>query len=166
LLNFTGVFFMLRIAAIVLIALSGLAVPAAAQFTTPDQTKRATPVDIPNKAPDMVCFGEGPNWSVQLEQGRARYLGINEPDYFFNGKFVWVPDMKIWTWQGQNSTGNGQTLSVNVSKATCIDKQRNQQFPYKAQATLPAGDMVSGCCRKLHGDEAAVGADGYIPPKQ
>jgi uncharacterized membrane protein len=157
---------MLRISALLLMLLAALALPAAAQFTTPNQAARATPVDIPNQAPDMVCFGEGPNWSVQLEQGRARNLGINEPDYYFDGKFVWVPDMKVWTWQGQNATGNGQTLTVTISKATCVDKQRNQQFPYKAQATLPAGDMVSGCCRKLKGNEAAVGPEGYIPPQQ
>jgi uncharacterized membrane protein len=157
---------MLRIAALLLIALSALTLPAAAQFTTPDQTKRATPVDIPNKAPDMVCFGEGPNWNVQLQQGRARNLGINQPDSFFTGKFVWVPDMKVWTWQGSNANGNGQNLTVTISKATCTDTQRNQQFPYKAQGTLPAGDMVSGCCRKLKASEAAVGPDGYIPPSQ
>jgi uncharacterized membrane protein len=140
--------------------------PASGQYTTPDQTKRATPVDIPNKAPDMVCFGEGPNWSVQLQQGQARNLGINQPDAYFVGKFVWVPDIKVWTWQGSDSNGNGQNLTVTVSKGACVDNQRGQKFPYKAQATLPAGDMVSGCCRKLKPNEAAVGPDGYIPPKQ
>lgn len=158
---------MLRISALLLVLLAAFALPASAQFLTQDQANaQAVPVDAPNKAPDMVCFGEGPNWSVQLEQGRARYVGINEPDFFFTGKFVWVPDMKLWTWQGQNATGNGQTLSINISKATCVDKQRNQEFPYKAQATLPAGDMVSGCCRKLTGNEAAVGPEGYIPPNK
>lgn len=156
----------MRISLATLIVCSAVTLAAHAQYMTPGQADQATPVDIPNKAPDMVCFGEGPNWSVQLEQGRARNLGINQPDSFFTGKFVWVPDIKLWTWQGQNSNGNGQTLSVNVQKATCVDSQRKQEFPYKAQATLPAGDMVSGCCRKLKPGEAAVGPDGYIPPNK
>lgn len=158
---------MLRITALLVMLFALFTLPAAAQFTTPQQADaQATPVDIPNKAPDMVCFGEGPDWSVQLEQARARNVGINEPDYFFDGKFIWVPAMKVWTWQGSNSTGNGQTLTVTISKATCVDQQRKQQFPFKAQATLPAGDMVNGCCRRLRGNEAAVGPEGYIPPSQ
>src|SRR5581483_12053234 len=44
-----------------LILCAALALPACAQFTTPSQADQATPVDIPNQAPDMVCFGEGPN---------------------------------------------------------------------------------------------------------
>ena len=52
----------------------------------------------------MVCFGEGPNWSVQLQQGRARRLGINQPDSFYTGKFVWVPNENLWNWQGETST--------------------------------------------------------------
>ena len=95
---------------------------------TPGQADSATPVDIPNKAPDMVCFGEGPNWSVQLQQGRARNIGINEPDSFFTGKFVWVPNDNLWTWQGANSNGNGQSLAVNIQKKTCVDNQRKQEF--------------------------------------
>lgn len=145
--------------------LLAIAVPATAQFMTPDQANaQATPVDIPNKAPDMVCFGEGPDWSIQLQQAQARNIGINEPDSFFVGKFVWVPDMKVWTWQGSNAKGNGQNLTVTISKAACVDNQRKQEFPYKAQATLPAGDMVNGCCRKLKPGEAAVGPKGYTPP--
>jgi len=155
----------MRTSALMLLLFAAFSLPAAAQFTTPDQTKRSTPVDIPNQAPDMVCFGEGPNWSIQLRQGEARNIGINEPDSYFTGKFVWVPDMKVWTWQGSNSKGNGQNLTVTISKGTCVD-QRKQQFPYKANATLPAGDMVSGCCRKLKPGEAAVGPGGDIPPNQ
>jgi len=153
---------------LILCACVFLVAPVAhAQFMTPDQANaQATPVDAPNNAPDMVCFGNNPRWSIQLEQGRARNLGINEPDSFFTGKFVWVPNEKIWTWQGQNANGNGQTVMVNIQKAACDDSVRKQQFPYKAQATLPAGDMVSGCCRKLKPGEAPVGPHGYEPPKQ
>jgi uncharacterized membrane protein len=156
----------MRNTALILILFAASALSAAAQYTTPDQAARATPVDVPNKAPDMVCFGEGPNWSIQLRQGEARNLGINQPDSYFTGKFVWVPDMKVWTWQGSNSNGNGQNIMVTVSKGTCVDNQRKQEFPYKANATLPAGDMVNGCCRKLKPNEAAVGPGGYTPPQQ
>ena len=99
----------------------------------PDQ---ATPVDIPNKAPDMVCFGEGPNWSVQLQQGRARRLGINQPDSFYNGKFVWVPNENVWNWTGDNTNGQGDHLVVTINKKACVDNQRKQQFPYSAQTML------------------------------
>src|SRR4051794_39548205 len=51
---------------------------------------------LPNspKAPDMVCFGYYPSWSVQFINGEARYLGDNEPDRYFRGNFYWVPDEK------------------------------------------------------------------------
>ena len=150
-----------------LLAVLTSALLASAQFTTPDQAnQQAKPVDIPNKAPDLVCFGEGPDWSIQFVQGRARNIGINEPDSFFVGKFVWVPNEKIWEWAGNNANGNGGNLSATIQKATCVDTQRKQQFPYKAQVNLPAGDMVNGCCRKLKPGEAAVGSHGYTPPSQ
>lgn len=142
------------------------AIPVNAQFETPQQADQATPVDIPNKAPDMVCFGEGPNWSVQLQQGRARRLGINQPDSFYNGKFAWVPNENLWNWTGENANGQGDHLVVTINRKTCVDNQRKQQFPYSAQTMLPTGDMVSGCCRKLKPGEAAVGPNGLTPPKQ
>src|SRR6185369_14919417 len=110
----------MRMIVALLILCSAFTLPASAQFMTPGQSDQATPVDIPNKAPDMVCFGEGPNWSVQLQQGRARNIGINEPDSFFTGKFVWVPNDNLWTWQGANANGNGQSLVVNIQKKTCV----------------------------------------------
>jgi len=155
----------MRTSALMLLLFAAFSLPAAAQFTTPDQTKRSTPVDIPNQAPDMVCFGEGPNWSLQLEQGRARRLGINQPDSFYNGKFVWVPNEAVWNWTGENSNGQGDHLVVTISQKACVDNQRKEQFPYKAQTMLPTGDIVFGCCRKLKPGEAAVGPDG-VPSKQ
>ncbi len=156
----------MRIPVAVLILCSALTLSAHAQFTTPSQADQATPVDIPNKAPDMVCFGEGPNWSIQLQQGRARRLGINQPDSFYNGKFVWVPNENLWNWTGDNADGKGEHLIVTIQKKTCVDNQRKQQFPYNAQTMLPTGDIVFGCCRKLKPGEAAVGPEGVTPPNQ
>ncbi len=156
----------MRIFAILLLALSGLAVSAHAQFMTPGQADQATPVDIPNQAPDMVCFGEGPNWSVQLQQGRARRLGLNQPDSFYTGKFVWVPNENLWNWQGDNVDGKGEHLTVTIQQKSCVDNQRKETFAYNAQTMLPTGDIVFGCCRKLKPGEAAVGPDGLPPHKQ
>jgi uncharacterized membrane protein len=156
----------MRIFAILLLTLSALAVSAHAQFMTPGQADQATPVDIPNKAPDMVCFGEGPNWSIQLQQGRARRLGINQPDSFYTGKFVWVPNENLWNWQGDNADGKGEHLVVTIQQKSCVDNQRKETFPYNAQSMLPSGDIVMGCCRKLKPGEAAVGPEGLPPHKQ
>jgi hypothetical protein len=149
-----------------LILCCAVALPVSAQFTTPQQADKATPVDIPKNAPDMVCFGEGPDWSLQLQQGRGRRLGINEPDSFYTGKFVWVPNVAVWNWTGVNTDGQGEHLVVTIKEKACVDNQRKQQFPYSAQTMLPAGDILLGCCRKLKPGEAAVGPDGYIPPNK
>jgi len=116
----------------------------------------------PPKPPDMVCFGDGPRWSIQFVSWGARYLGINQPDQDFSGGFNWVPNDKVWVWQRQNGMPpvNGMGLSATIKKATCTDPVKNEVFPYSAQVNLPTGDMVSGCCRKLKPGEAPVGPHG------
>lgn len=111
----------------------------------------------------MVCFGEGPKWSIQFVSWGARYLGINQPDQDYLGGFMWVPDQKVWAWQRKNNLaviGNGYGLSATIQKASCTDPERKEMFPYSAQVNLPTGDMVSGCCRKLKPGEAPVGPHG------
>jgi uncharacterized membrane protein len=145
-----------------------VAVPAQAQYTTNPLEQAPTPAKPANQAPpprppDMVCFGEGPKWSIQFVSWGARYLGINQPDQDFLGGFTWVPDQKVWVWQRQNGLapmGGGYALSATITKASCTDPQRQETFPYSAQVNLPQGDMVSGCCRKLKPGEAPVGPHG------
>ena len=119
------------------------------------------------RPPDMVCFGYGPNWSVQFINGEARYLGINQPDQYFMGDFYWVPEAKAWNWHRANGLApmNGSFgLSATVQKQACQDPVRKMTFPYSSQVNLPSGDMVSGCCRKLKPGEAPVGKHG-LPPQ-
>ncbi len=123
----------------------------------------------PPKPPDMICFGYGPNWSIQFVSWGARYLGINQPDQDFLGQFVWVAAEKTWAWQRQNGLApmNGQmALSATIKKASCTDAVRKETFPYSSQVNLPSGDMVSGCCRKLKAGEAPVGPHGLPPQPQ
>jgi uncharacterized membrane protein len=115
------------------------------------------------KAPDMVCFGYGPKWSIQFVNGAARYLGVNQPDQTLLGDFYWVAQDKAWEWHRANDLApmNGSFgLSATVQKQACTDPVRKQTYPYSAQVNLPQGDMVSGCCRKLRPGEAAVGPHG------
>jgi len=116
----------------------------------------------PPKPPDMVCWGSGPNWSIQFVSWGARYLGINQPDRDFLGGFFWVPDQKVWVWQRKNNLApvSGYGLSATISKASCTDPVRKETFPWSAQVNLPEGDMVNGCCRKLKPGEAPVGPHG------
>jgi uncharacterized membrane protein len=117
----------------------------------------------PPNPPDMVCFGEGPKWSIQFVSWGARYLGINEPNRDFLGGFFWVPDQNAWVWQRKNGLApmnGGYTLSAIIQKDSCTDPESNQKFPYSAQVNMPQGDMVSGCCRKLKPGEAPVGPHG------
>ena len=151
-----------------------LAISAAAQGGQRDTSQGPTnpggqpqiqnPGNLDNhKAPDMVCFGYGPKWSIQFVNGAARYLGINQPDQDFLGDFYWVPSEKAWEWHRANGLApmNGNyALSANIQKQACQDPVRKQTFPYSAQVNLPQGDMVSGCCRKLRPGEAAVGPHG------
>ncbi len=116
----------------------------------------------PPKPPDIVCFGNGPKWSIQFVPWGARYLGINQPDQDFLGGFFWVPDQKVWVWQRKNNLApvSGYGLSATITKASCTDPVRKETFPYSSQVNLPTGDMVSGCCRKLRPGEAPVGPHG------
>jgi uncharacterized membrane protein len=147
-------------------------ISARAQNTaTPQQqtpaAKSASPTATPNP-PDMVCFGEGPKWSIQFVSWGARYIGFNEPDRDFLGGFFWVPDQKAWVWQRKNGLApmdGGYALSATIQKASCTDPESKQKFPYSAQVNMPQGDMVSGCCRKLKAGEAPVGPHG-MPPSQ
>ena len=111
----------------------------------------------------MVCFGEGPKWSIQFVSWGARYLGINQPDQDFLGGFFWVPDQKVWVWQRKNGLApmnGGYALSATIQKTSCTDPELKETFSYSAQVNLPQGDMVSGCCRKLKAGEAPVGPHG------
>ncbi len=145
----------MRIPVALLILCSALSLPAWAQFTTPQQADQATPVDIPNKAPDMVCFGEGPNWSIQLQQGRGRRLGINQPDSFYNGKFVWVPAENLWNWTGENANGQGDHLVVTINKKSlcrqpaqaAVPLQRANHASYRRHCLrlLPQAEAGRGC---------------------
>lgn len=122
----------------------------------PKQVPR--PPDNPSdKPPDMVCFGEGPKFSIQFVSWGARYLGINQPDKDFRGGFFWVPDQQVWMWQRENNlapAGGGDVLSARVQKATCTDPEHKGTFPFAAVITLSQGDMLSGCCRILKPGEA------------
>ena len=126
----------------------------------------------PDKPPDMVCFGEGPKWSMQFLSWGARYLGINQPDKDFRGDFFWVPDQQAWLWQRENniaSVGGGDVLSAKIQKASCTDPEHKGTFPFAAVITLSQGDMLSGCCRILKPGEAPVAPkivpSNNTPPK-
>jgi hypothetical protein len=135
--------------------------------TAPDTTnpseqvpKVKRPKQVPNppdKPPDMVCFGDGPKFSIQFVSWGARYLGINQPDKDFRGGLFWVPDQKVWLWQQENnlaSVGGGDVLLARVQNASCTDPGRKGTFPFAVVVTLPQGDMLSGCCRILKAGEA------------
>jgi uncharacterized membrane protein len=159
--GFFGVTLMIRRFILIvglLLLFSGLLV-VAQQTTT-------NPLAPPPKPPDMVCWGSGPNWSIQFVSWGARYLGINQPDRDFLGGFFWVPDQKVWVWQRKNNLAptSGFGLSATINKASCTDPVRKETFPWSAQVNLPEGDMVSGCCRKLKPGEAPVGPQG-VPPQ-
>lgn len=114
-------------------------------------------------APDMVCFGYYPNWSVQFADGAARYLAANQPDQYFSGGFYWVPEDQTWDWHrgnGLETTNGNYSLSATIDKNACHDPVLKTTFPYTGQVYLPTGDMVSGCCRKLKPGEAPIGNHG------
>ena len=161
---------------IAILLLLSAALSAGAQQTTenplaPPPAAPASQVPPP-KPPDMVCWGSGPNWSIQFVSWGARYLGINQPDQDFLGGFFWVPEDKVWAWHRKNGLAplSGYGLSAVIKKAACTDPVRKETFPYSAQVNLPTGDMVNGCCRKLKDGEAPVGPHGEpaqpSPPPQ
>ena len=146
-------------------------VPTAKPAKQVPTAKPAEQVPPPNP-PDMVCFGEGPTFSIQFVSWGARYLGINQPDKDFRGDFFWVPDQQAWLWQRENniaSAGGGDVLSAKIQKASCTDPEHKGTFPFAAVITLSQGDMLSGCCRILKPGEAPVAPkivpSNNTPPK-
>jgi uncharacterized membrane protein len=137
----------------------GPTAPAASQspkIENPGAPKERNP-------PDMVCFGYYPNWSVQFTNGEARYVGFNEADKYFEGDFYWVAAENAWEWHRANGLAplnGGYALSATIEKASCQDPVQKTTNPYSASVYLPAGDMVSGCCRKLKPGEAVIGHHG------
>jgi uncharacterized membrane protein len=152
-------YFLVRSVAIFL--LSAALVSAVAQTSA---QASANPTES-TKMPDMVCWGSGPDWSIQFASWGARYLGINQPDQSFRGHFYWAPEDKAWVWQRTSGVApiSGPDLSAVIKKSSCTDPVNKGTFPYSAQVSLPQGDRVRGCCRKLKAGEAPVGPQG-VPP--
>lgn len=142
------------IAAIVLLLPTALATIAGQ--STP--TAPANPANQTPKPPDMICWGNGPDWSIQFAWWGARYVGINQPDQLFRGRFFWAPEDKSWVWQRTSGVDPiaPPELSAVVRQARCTDSVTRRTFPYSAQVSLPQGDEVTGCCRQLKPGEAAV----------
>jgi uncharacterized membrane protein len=91
-------------------------------------------------------------------------LGINEPDQDFLGAFHWDPGQKVWIWQRETGLYAPESdLSAVIRQSACTDPVRKETFSYSTQVTLPQGDTVNGCCRKLKAGEASVGPHGYEP---
>jgi len=135
-----------------------------AKSTTAPSPKVENPyAAVHHNAPDMVCFGYYPNWSVQFVNGEARYLADNQPDQYFRGGFYYVSEDSTWDWHrsdGLAPMNGGYGLSASIDKNACHDPVLKSTFPYTGQVYLPTGDMVSGCCRKLKPGEAAIGHHG------
>jgi uncharacterized membrane protein len=132
---------------------------------TSSNPKASPPTNSSPKPPDLVCFGNQPDWSIQFTANGARYIAMNEPDRGYIGSFHWVPEMNAWSWN-PTDLGQKEPLTAVIKKASCVDPVRKWTVPYSAQVNLPHGDMASGCCRKLKPGEAPVGPGGYSSPPQ
>ncbi len=117
-------------------------------YEQPPARKSAAKPDVP---PYMLCFGEGPKWSVEFVSWGVRYQGAaDRPDQDFLGGFFWEADEKVWAWQ----MASGNALSAKIRKASCTEAGSGQTYPYAAVVYLPQGDILGGCCRKLKPGEA------------
>lgn len=152
---------------VTILLLSAPLVSAVAQTTTNTKAQAPANPTAPTRVPEMVCWGNGPHWSIQFASWGARYLGVNQPDQTFRGHFYWAPEDKAWVWQRTSGVDpiSGPALSAVIKETSCTDTVRNKIYPYSAQVSLPQGDTVSGCCRKLKAGEAPIGPRG-APERQ
>lgn len=147
---------------VTILLLSAALVSAVAQTTTnPTPQAPANPA-APTRVPEMVCWGNGPHWSIQFASWGARYLGISQPDQTFRGHLYSAPEDKAWVWQRTSGVdpSSGPALSAVIKETSCTDTVQKKIYPYSAQVSLPQGDTVSGCCRKLKAGEAPIGPQG------
>jgi uncharacterized membrane protein len=159
---------------VMILLLSAALVSAVAQTTANPTAQTPANSAAPTSVPEMVCWGNGPHWSIQFASWGARYLGIREPDQTFRGHFYWAPEHKAWVWQRTSGVDpiSRPALSAVIKEISCTDTVQKKIYPYSAQVSLPQGDTVSGCCRKLKAGEAPIGPQGVPsndtpkPPQQ
>lgn len=149
----------------ILLLPAALASAVAQTTASPTIPKNTANQAAPPKPPDMVCWGNGPDWSIQFASWGATYLGTNQSDKKFRGHFYWAPEDKAWVWQRTSGLApiSGPELSAVIKKSSCIDPVQKKTYPYSGQVSLPQGDTVSGCCRKLKAGEAPIGPQGAPP---
>jgi uncharacterized membrane protein len=90
---------------------------------------------------------------------------MSQPDQTFRGHFYWASEDKVWVWQLTSGVDpiSRHALSAVIKETSCTDAIQKSVYPYSAQVSLPQGDTVSGCCRKLKAGEASIGTQG-VPP--
>ncbi len=151
---------------VTILLLSAALVPTSALAANNSNTPAKSSPATPNKTQDLVCWGSGPDWSIQFGSWGARYVGVNQPDKSFRGHFYWAPADKSWVWQERSSGLSPMSrpnLSAVIQESACTDPVQHKTYRYSAQVNLPAGDAVTGCCRRLKPGEAPIGPRG-IPP--
>ena len=88
---------------VTILLLSAALVPTSALAANDSNTPAKSSPATPNKTQDLVCWGSGPDWSIQFGSWGARYVGVNQPDKSFRGHFYWAPADKSWVWQERTS---------------------------------------------------------------
>jgi uncharacterized membrane protein len=147
----------IRVRYVTIVLLFAVLVSAISQTTTATAAQTPENSVAPTSVPEMVCWGNGPPWSIQFASWGARYVGMSQPDQTFRGHFYWASEDKVWVWQLTLGVDpiSGHTLSAVIRETSCIDTVQSKTYPYSAQVSLPQGDTVNGCCHKLK----AGGAD-------
>lgn len=105
----------------------------------------------------MVCFGNEPSWSVQLnEPGKARFATPDEPAIDYVGDETRLDPLDEQVWRGRPTTGQSGDLVVFLNHTACSDGMSDKTHPVTARVSLSDNRALAGCCRIVAGAVAAT----------
>lgn len=108
----------------------------------------------------MVCFGNEPSWSVQLnEPGKARFATPDEPAIDYVGNETGLDPLDEQVWRGKPTSGQSGDLVVFLNHTACSDGMSDKTHPVTARVSLSDHRALAGCCRIV----AAAGAATTAP---
>jgi uncharacterized membrane protein len=97
----------------------------------------------------LMCGGTEPFWSLEVENGQARYSGLDEEPQTMSASPWRKASGRLGTFAVQLERG-GQIgyASVWRESASCSDGMSDIGYPFGTVVIRPDGEVLSGCCRR------------------
>jgi uncharacterized membrane protein len=95
----------------------------------------------------LVCYGNEPAWSLDLQGGVARLKEVGQEEVEFRGGATAIDALKVQAWRGASASGPSGEIVAFLSETACDDGVSDLKRPVTARVSLPDGRLLAGCCR-------------------